>query len=107
MRQKPSAAAYEVQNRDQTVNAVGLSDADRALATQFGYKPVLKREFGYLSTFSFAFSVSGLFSTIAATFSYPLAAGGSASAVWSWLISGIGCMCLAVISSTKCHRLKC
>ena len=29
------------------------------------------------------------------TFSYPLNAGGSASAVWCWLISGAGCMCIA------------
>lgn len=56
---------------------------------------VFKREFGYLSTFSFAVSISGLFATVATTFSYPLYAGGSASAVWSWLISGAGCMCIA------------
>jgi len=42
---------------------------------------VFKREFGYLSTFSFAVSISGLFSTVTTTFSYPLYAGGSASAV--------------------------
>ncbi|KAH8697883.1 putative amino acid permease [Talaromyces proteolyticus] len=72
-----------------------LSAADRVLAEQFGYQPVFKREFGYLSTFSFAFSISGLFATISTTFSYPLVAGGSASVIWCWLISGIGCMCIA------------
>lgn len=72
-----------------------LSEADRALAEQFGYKPVFKREFGYLSTFSFAVSISGLFATVATTFSYPLYAGDAASAVWCWLISGAGCMCIA------------
>ena len=66
------------------------------LAAQFGYKPVFKREFGYLSTFSFAVSISGLFATIMTTFSFPLYAGGSAAAVWCWLISGAGCMCIAV-----------
>ena len=40
-------------------------------------------------------SISGLFATVATTFSYPLAAGGSPSAVWCWLISGAGCMCIA------------
>lgn len=73
-----------------------LAGADAALAAQFGYKPVFKREFGYLSTFSFAVSISGLFSTIMTTFSFPLYAGGSASAVWCWAISGAGCMCIAV-----------
>jgi len=78
-----------------TINLQDLSEADAQLATQFGYNPVFKREFGYLSTFSFAVSISGLFATIMTTFSYPLYAGGSASAVWCWLISGAGCMCIA------------
>ena len=56
---------------------------------------VFKREFGYLSTFSFAVSISGLFATTSTTFIYPLEAGGSASVVWCWLISGAGCMCIA------------
>jgi amino acid transporter len=78
-----------------TVNLDDMNEADRVLAAEFGYKPVFKREFGYLSSFSFAVSISGLFSTVATTFSYPLEAGGSASAVWCWLISGAGCMCIA------------
>ncbi|PQE07864.1 amino acid permease protein [Rutstroemia sp. NJR-2017a WRK4] len=78
------------------VHAEELAAADAQLAEQFGYKPVFKREFGYLSTFSFAVSISGLFATTMTTFSYPLYAGGSASAVWCWLISGAGCMCIAL-----------
>ncbi|TKA69822.1 hypothetical protein B0A55_07506 [Friedmanniomyces simplex] len=97
-RRKSSVGAIELQGPNgvvKTVNLEELDEADRALAAEFGYKPVFKREFGYLSTFSFAVSISGLFSTVATTFSYPLYAGGSASAVWCWLISGIGCMCIA------------
>lgn len=44
--------------------------------------------------FSFALSVSGLYGTVMTTFSYPLEAGGPASAIWCWLISGIGALCL-------------
>jgi hypothetical protein len=76
-----------------------MNEADARLAAQFGYQPVFKREFGYLSTFSFAVSISGLFATIMTTFSYPLTAGGSAAAIWCWLISGLGCMCIAVSDS--------
>ncbi|KAK1821730.1 polyamine transporter tpo5 [Friedmanniomyces endolithicus] len=97
-RRKGSVPAVEIQGPNgvvKTVNLEGLDEADQALAAEFGYKPVFKREFGYLSTFSFAVSISGLFSTVATTFSYPLYAGGSASAVWCWLISGLGCMCIA------------
>ncbi|PYH44572.1 amino acid transporter [Aspergillus saccharolyticus JOP 1030-1] len=72
-----------------------MDHADAQLAAEFGYKPVLKREFGYFSTFSFAVSISGLFATVMTTMIYPLEAGGSSAVVWCWLISGIGCMCLA------------
>ena len=93
------ASLVELQDdmgRRRTVQLDELSEADRALAAEFGYKPVFKREFGYLSTFSFAVSISGLFATTATTFSEPLIAGGSASVVWCWLISGAGCMCIAL-----------
>lgn len=91
-------SVFEVNGPDgrrRTINLGDLSEADAQLAAQFGYNPVFKREFGYLSTFSFAVSISGLFATIMTTFSYPLYAGGSAAAVWCWLISGAGCMCIA------------
>ena len=96
---KKSVGMVEINGPDgqrRTVNLENLNDADAQLAAQFGYNPVFKREFGYLSTFSFAVSISGLFATVMTTFSYPLYAGGSASAVWCWFISGIGCMCIAV-----------
>ena len=41
-------------------------------------------------------SISGLFASVATTYIYPLEAGGPSSAVWSWLISGFGCMCIAL-----------
>lgn len=95
---KKSTGTIQVQGADgqtRTVNLEDLADDDSELATRFGYKPVFKREFGFLSTFSFAVSISGLFSTVVTTFSYPLYAGGASSAVWCWLISGFGCMCIA------------
>ncbi|KAL8714162.1 MAG: hypothetical protein Q9220_001891 [cf. Caloplaca sp. 1 TL-2023] len=95
---KKSVGTVELQGpngQTRTVNLQELSNADAELAAKFGYKPVFKREFGYLSTFSFAVSISGLFSTVATTFSFPLYAGGASSAVWCWLISGAGCMCIA------------
>lgn len=94
-----SAFLTEIASPDgqtKTISLVEMNDADAQLAAQFGYKPVFKREFGYLSTFSFAVSISGLFATVMTTFSYPLYAGGSSAAVWCWLISGAGCMCIAV-----------
>jgi len=78
------------------VDMANMTQADTELAARFGYNPVFKREFGYLATFSFAVSISGLFSTIMTTMSYPLEAGGSSAVVWCWLVSGAGCMCIAV-----------
>ena len=66
----------------QMPNLDEMTEADRALVARFGYKPVFKREFGYLSTFSFAFSIGGVYASITTTFIYPLEAGGSASVVW-------------------------
>ncbi|KAI9731811.1 MAG: hypothetical protein M1818_007676 [Claussenomyces sp. TS43310] len=85
-------------NRDSgTVSPVKaeLSAEDQKLAA-LGYTQVYQREFSMLATFSFALSISGVFATVTTTFSYPLAAGGAASAVWCWLISGAGCMCIAL-----------
>ncbi|KAL9081415.1 MAG: hypothetical protein Q9159_007329 [Coniocarpon cinnabarinum] len=81
--------------RRATIAAADLNTADRELAEKFGYKPVFKREFGWLSAFSFAVSISGLFATVSTTFTYPMSAGGASSAVWCWLISGLGCMSMA------------
>jgi amino acid permease (GABA permease) len=57
---------------------------------------VYKREFSWMSCISFALSISGLYASVATTYIYPLVGGGAASAVWSWLISGWGCMCIAL-----------
>ncbi|KAK3685428.1 amino acid permease [Podospora appendiculata] len=78
-----------------TVSGEEVTDADKALAA-LGYAPVFKREFSMWSCFSFALSISGLLGTVMTTFSYPLAAGGAASAVWCWLIGGFGALCLAL-----------
>lgn len=83
------------------VAVADLTQDDSELATRFGYNPVFKREFGYLSTFSFAVSISGLFATIMTTMSYPLLAGGSSAVIWCWFISGFGCMCIAVRSPVR------
>ncbi|CAA18895.1 amino acid transmembrane transporter [Schizosaccharomyces pombe] len=71
------------------------NDEDNQLL-ELGYKPVFKREFSTWATFSFAFSISGLFATVVTTYSYPLISGGAPSAVWCWLIAGAGCMCIAL-----------
>ncbi|KAL9592590.1 MAG: hypothetical protein Q9179_006562 [Wetmoreana sp. 5 TL-2023] len=61
---KKSVGTVELQGphgQTRTVNLEELTDADAELAAKFGYKPVFKREFGYLSTFSFA--IAGLASS--------------------------------------------
>ncbi|KAK3378576.1 amino acid permease [Podospora didyma] len=65
-------------------------------AADLYYQKVFKREFSMWSCFSFALSISGLFGTVATTFSFPLYAGGAASAIWCWLIAGAGALCLAL-----------
>lgn len=64
-------------------------ESDDAALARMGYKSEMIREFGNLSTFSFAFSIMGMCSSIATTFNTPLLAGGPASVVWCWLIGAI------------------
>lgn len=66
-----------------------LTDSDEAALAKHGYKSEMLREFGNLSTFSFAFSIMGMCSSIATTFNTPLLTGGPASVVWCWLAGAI------------------
>ena len=77
-------------------NDSSLSDEGDRQIIELGYEPVFKREFGRLSSFSFAFSISGLYATIATTFTFGLQAGGAPALVWCWLIAGSGCMCIGI-----------
>jgi amino acid transporter len=77
----------------QEYTRISLSSSTESLADM--EHQVFKREFGYLATFSFAVSISGLFACITTTFGFALTAGGASSTVWAWLISGMGCMCIA------------
>jgi hypothetical protein len=70
---------------ERTTSGPILSAADRELA-KLGYKQEFKREFSWISTFSFAFSISGLLATVTTTFGYPLAAGGPPATIWCWYI---------------------
>ena len=76
-------------------DGISMNSEDRELAL-LGYKNQYKREFNWVSTFSFALSISGLLSTVTSTFGFPLTAGGAPAVVWCWFIGGLGCMCIAV-----------
>ncbi|CDK24348.1 unnamed protein product [Kuraishia capsulata CBS 1993] len=79
-------------------------DGDAKVLAGLGYKQEFSRNYGFLSTFSFALSISGLMGTIAITYLYPLWAGGPAAGVWCWFVGSIGCLCIAwsVAEITSC-----
>ncbi|CAD6570718.1 MAG: hypothetical protein CYPHOPRED_004121 [Cyphobasidiales sp. Tagirdzhanova-0007] len=60
--------------------------ADKLELERQGYTQEFLREFGSLATFSFAFSIMGLSSSLAITFTTPLTLGGPASVIWCWSI---------------------
>ncbi|CAN6621916.1 GABA-specific permease [Trichomonascus vanleenenianus] len=70
-------------------------DSDAAELAKLGYKQEFRREWQFWSTFSFAFSMSGLLGSVGVTFVYPVVAGGPAAAVWCWFAGMIGCLCIA------------
>ncbi|KAG0671206.1 hypothetical protein C6P42_003632 [Pichia californica] len=69
-----------------------------------GYKQEFNRSYGFLSTYSFALSISGLMGTISITYLYPLWSGGPAAAIWCWFVGCVGCLCIAwsVAEITSC-----
>lgn len=86
------SALYEANDAggDDTSLSANSFDTDEAALARLGYKSEMMREFGNLSTFSFAFSIMGMCSSIATTFNTPLLyGGGPASVVWCWLIGSI------------------
>jgi amino acid permease (GABA permease) len=82
----------------------GTTDADAAELAQFGYKQEFSRSYDFMSSFSFALSISGLMGTISITYLYPLWSGGPAAAIWCWFVGAIGCLCIAwsVAEITSC-----
>ncbi|KAJ9128003.1 hypothetical protein QFC24_000290 [Naganishia onofrii] len=75
---------------DDTSISANSQDTDEQALARLGYKSEMIREFGNLSTFSFAMSIMGMCSSIATTFNTPmLYGGGPASVVWCWFIGSI------------------
>ena len=60
-----------------------LSPEEEELA-KLGYKQEFTRDYSWFSTFSFAFSISGLLATVTSTWGYPLASSGLPGTVWCW-----------------------
>lgn len=79
-------------------------DLDAANLANLGYKQEFKRDYNFLSTFSFALSISGLMGTISITYMYPMWSGGPAACVWCWFVGAFGCLCIAwsVAELTSC-----
>ncbi|KAJ5307045.1 hypothetical protein N7508_006060 [Penicillium antarcticum] len=73
------------------------TQGDSELGTKF-----LKREFGYLATFPFSVSISGLFATCMTTMFCPRKVGGSSAVVWCRVISGASYMCIALEFPFRC-----
>ncbi|KZT70231.1 amino acid transporter [Daedalea quercina L-15889] len=72
-----------------------LRHADDALLANLGYKSEFKREFSFIETVAFAFSIMGVVASVASTFSFPLQSGGHVGMVFGWLIPSLFVMTVA------------
>ncbi|CUM67329.1 uncharacterized protein PRCAT00005022001 [Priceomyces carsonii] len=97
-----TALDVEKSHRSSLVDVKLIQDVTKL--ADLGYKQELDRNYSFLSSFSFALSISGLMGTISITFMYPLWAGGPAACVWTWFVGMIGCLCIAwsVAEITSC-----
>ncbi|KAI0713196.1 amino acid transporter [Fomitopsis betulina] len=72
-----------------------LRQADDALLAQLGYRAEFKREFSFVETIAFAFSIMGVVASVSSTFSFPLQSGGHVGIVFGWLLPCLFVMTVA------------
>ncbi|KAJ3075708.1 hypothetical protein HDU98_007100 [Podochytrium sp. JEL0797] len=70
--------------------------SDEQELARLGYKQEFLREFGSLSTLSFAFSIMGVAATIPSTFDAAMLSGGPVAVIWTWAIGSVLCMTIAL-----------
>lgn len=87
-----------------SIYSVNPDNSDEAKLAAFGYKQEFNRSYDFFSSFSFAFSISGLLGTISITLVYPIWSGGPAGIVWCWFVGCIGCLAIgwSVAEITSC-----
>ncbi|KAE8373717.1 amino acid/polyamine transporter I [Aspergillus bertholletiae] len=98
-------ASYELKNQATANTEVRISsgyptkDHDNADLARLGKKPVLKRNFGILSTLGFSCTILATWEGLFGTFLIPLQNGGPAGAVYSYIFAWTGTACsFAVLS---------
>ncbi|KAH8425073.1 putative GABA permease [Aspergillus melleus] len=79
------------------VPAFGSKDRDHHDLVRLGKKPVLKRTFGILSILGFSCTILATWEGLLGTFTIPLQNGGSAGAVYSYILVWVGTACCFVI----------
>lgn len=72
-----------------------LRHDDDVLLAKLGYKSEFKREFSFIETVAFAFSIMGVVASVSSTFSFPLVSGGHVGMVFGWLIPCLFVMTVA------------
>ncbi|RPD67510.1 amino acid transporter [Lentinus tigrinus ALCF2SS1-7] len=90
-----SAKAVTSPAYDDHEGLTALKHADDALLAQLGYKSEFKREFSFIETIAFAFSIMGVVASVSSTMSFPLVSGGHVGMVFGWLIPCLFVMTIA------------
>ncbi|KAJ6064769.1 hypothetical protein N7444_000422 [Penicillium canescens] len=95
--------AYEVKNRASVISrgevrsGMSIQDRDNAHLRHMGKKPVLKRNFGILSTLGFSCTVLGTWEGMLGTFLSPVTNGGPGGAVYAFIFAWVGTICIFVV----------
>ena len=70
-------------------------DADDRLLMSLGYRPELKREFSYLTSFGQSFGAMGIAPAVAESIIFSLSNAGAVGMVWTYLV---GCLLLIPVA---------
>ncbi|RYP93603.1 hypothetical protein DL770_000235 [Monosporascus sp. CRB-9-2] len=77
-------------------STVDQPDSGDGLLESLGYRQEFRREFTRWSTLSYAISILGVLGSVPASWGAPLASGGPATAVWTWVSGSFFSLCIAL-----------
>ncbi|KAI3620149.1 hypothetical protein CBS9595_002116 [Malassezia furfur] len=85
-----------VKSLDASKNATAATDYDNAQLMALGHKPVLERNFSFLSMLGMGFAILNSWTALSTSMSLALPSGGPSSVIWGLVTSGICNVCLAM-----------
>ena len=93
--EKHIQSKIDTERPDVFLSSTAVVGSDDGMLIAMGYKPELRREFGYLSAFGQSWGSQGLASSITGSLIFALGSGGSVASIWTWIV---GCILMLPVA---------